>query len=335
MVTQLNHLPEGILQLSADQLYTKVNNHTLVHLEGKNKQPVVISILQHGDEHTGWDALKPYLSKYQNDLPRSMIILFNNIEATRHNVRQLDGQPDFNRSWPCHIESDHPIAKTMQQITEIIKEHKPFASVDIHNNTGRNPHYSGINSLQKEFINLASLFSETTIYFTSPHGIQSGAFAPFCPSVTVECGQSGNLDGTQRTYDFLESLMKHEDLSKPNQSEIEQNLYKILASVKIKDDLDYGFDQHDHEFKLVKDLDHLNFIEIDKGEIFGHINEKLTQHSVMPFIVNDANNTNLVSEYFSIIGNKIVCNKKFVPAMITQKIQAIKHDCLCYIMQPI
>ncbi len=335
MVTQLNHLPEGILKLSADQLYTKVSDHTLIHLEGKIKQPVLISILQHGDEHTGWDALQAYLLEYQNNLPRSIIILFGNIEATRHNVRRLDGQPDFNRSWPCHIENNHPIAKTMQEITDIIRAFKPFASVDIHNNTGRNPHYSGINSLDKAFINLASLFSDTTIYFTSPSGIQSGAFASICPSVTIECGKSGNVNGTERTYGFLKALLSHNDLSAMTDTSADQNLYKILASVKIKDHLDYGFDQLNHEFKLVENLDHLNFIEIEKGEIFGHINEDLAKNSVMPFIVNDQNDTNLVSEYFSIMDNKIVCNKKFVPAMITQKIQAIKHDCLCYIMQPI
>ncbi|HFC30756.1 MAG TPA: peptidase M14, partial [Oceanospirillales bacterium] len=188
MVKQLNNLPEGLLDLDANELYTKIDNHTLIHLQGKIKRPVFISILQHGDEHTGWDALKDYLLNHQHVLPRSISILFGNVEAARYNERQMPGQPDFNRSWPSRKNYDYPIAKTMAEITAIMHDLNPFASVDIHNNSGRNPHYSGINSLETEFINLASLFSDTMIYFTSPVGIQSGAFAKFCPAVTVECG---------------------------------------------------------------------------------------------------------------------------------------------------
>jgi len=85
MITQLNSLPNGLLSLNADQLYTKVKNHTLVHLKGKIKRPVFISILQHGDEYTGWDALKDYLNNHKHVLPRSLSILFGNVEAARNN----------------------------------------------------------------------------------------------------------------------------------------------------------------------------------------------------------------------------------------------------------
>ena len=49
MIKQLNTLPSGILNLSADQLYTKIDNHTLVHLKGKIERPIFISILQHAN----------------------------------------------------------------------------------------------------------------------------------------------------------------------------------------------------------------------------------------------------------------------------------------------
>ncbi|MBL4659217.1 MAG: succinylglutamate desuccinylase/aspartoacylase family protein [Alcanivoracaceae bacterium] len=335
MITQLNHLPEGLLNLSADQLHTKLDNHTLVHLQGKIKRPVFISILQHGDEYTGWDALKDYLNNHQHILPRSLSILFGNVQAARYNVRQLDEQPDFNRSWPSHLKLDCPIATTMHEITDIMKLHKPFASVDIHNNSGRNPHYSGINSLDPQFLNLASLFSDTMIYFTSPYGIQSGAFAQFCPSVTVECGLSGTSDGTEQTHTFLELLLSQSNLIQVPGILEHQKVYKIFATVKIKANIDYSFIQHDHEFILVNDLDFLNFHQIETGEEFGQLNQQLTQQKTMPLVVTDESDNDVTSTYFTIAGNKVVCNKSFVPAMITQNIQAIRHDCLCYIMQPI
>ena len=335
MVTQLNSLPQGILELSADQLYTKLTNHTLVHLKGKIERPVFISILQHGDEYTGWDALKDYLNNHQHVLPRSLSILFGNIEAARYNLRQLDDQPDFNRSWPCHLNQQGKIAETMKEITDIMQALNPLASVDIHNNSGRNPHYSGINSLDSEYINLASLFSDTMIYFTSPAGIQSGAFAKFCPSVTVECGLSGTSDGTEQTHTFLELLLSQSNLKQVPGILEHQKVYKIQAIVKVKPNIHISFDPKEDGFILVKDLDVLNFHQLQDEEVFGELSPDLAQNKTMPFIVTDEKNNDLTSNYFTIIGNKVVCKNSFVPSMITQSIQAIRHDCLCYIMHPI
>lgn len=335
MIKQLNQLPEGLLDLPANKLYTKIDNHTLVHLKGKIERPVFISILQHGDEHTGWDALKDYLNNHQHVLPRSLSILFGNIQAARYNLRQLDNQPDFNRSWPSALKLTDPIAQNMQEITDIMREIKPFASVDIHNNSGRNPHYSGINKLETEFINLASLFSDTMIYFTSPLGIQSGAFAEFCPSVTVECGLSGTSDGVEQTHTFLELLLNQSNLTQVPGILEHQKIYKVEATVKIKKNIDFSYIQNNHELQLVNDLDVLNFHPIQAGEKFGTLSKKLVANNVMPFVVSNAKNEIITDDYFIIKDNNVVCNRPFIPSMITQKISAIKQDCLCYVMHPV
>jgi hypothetical protein len=335
MIKQLNNLPTGLLDLTADQLYTKIDDLTLIHLKGKIERPIFISILQHGDEYTGWDALKDFLKNHQHQLPRSMSILFGNIQAARFNVRQIDNQPDFNRSWPSALNLDYPIANSMREITDIMRKRTPFASVDIHNNSGRNPHYSGINNLDQEFLNLASLFSDTMIYFTSPIGIQSGSFAEFCPSVTVECGLSGAADGTEQTHTFLELLFNQYNLKNVPGILEHERVFKIKATVKVRPEIDISFQQEDVDFSLIADLDVLNFHKINPGEAFGKLSQQLVDNKVMPFIVTDQNNQDITDQYFKIDGNKVSCANSFVPAMITQNIQAIRLDCLCYIMQPI
>ena len=55
----------------------------------------------------------------------------------------------------------------------------------------------------------------------------------------------------------------------------------------------------------------------------------------MPFIVTNADNELITDEYFTIKKDNVVCNKSFIPSMITQKISAIKQDCLCYVMHPV
>lgn len=333
MIKILNQLPENILNLDANQLHQCVDTHTIITLQGKIKRPLFISILQHGDETTGWDALKVFLNNHLNKLPRSLCIYFGNIEAASQNLRQLDGQVDFNRCWPGRHNKQDKTAKVMAEVTETVKAMNPFASVDIHNNTGRNPHYSGINSLNGDFVNLASLFSDTMIHFTSPDGIQSGAFAEFCPAVTIECGQSGTADGIEQTVTFLENLIHLPNLHQVPGIAEHQDVMNIFATVKIKPGHSFavGVKAENVDFVIPNDLDAHNFHMLKTGTSFGEIQNNGT----MPFIVTDQLGHDITEQYFSIKADQVVLKHDVMPAMITQSERAIKLDCLCYLMRPL
>lgn len=334
MMTILDQLPENILDADATKLYQHLENHTLVHLKGKIKRPLFISILQHGNEATGWDAIKFFLKKNINNLPRSIYLLFGNITAAKENLRQLDQQPDFNRCWPGVHKQTNKIAQTMAEITEFMVEKMPFASVDIHNNTGRNPHYAGINSLTNECINLATLFSDTIIHFTSPDGIQSGAFSKFCPSVTIECGMSGTADGIEQTNTFLENLIHLPSLETvPGIAEHRQVL-NIFSTVKVKPEVSIAIAGNVSEpvnFIINNDLDYHNFHLLEAGTVFGQVNDDSCE---MPFVVTDQIGHDITHHYFEKHGTNICLKQAAIPAMITQSIKAIRLDCLCYLMHP-
>ncbi|MCF6301307.1 MAG: peptidase M14 [Proteobacteria bacterium] len=335
MIKIIDFLPENILKLDANQLHTCVDDHTLMLLEGKIKRPLFISILQHGDETTGWDVLKIYLNNHLDKLPRSLCIAFGNIQAAKFNIRQLDGQVDFNRRWPGLKIPQDETAKKMSEITDFVQNMQPFASVDIHNNSGKNPHYAGINLLRSEYINLASLFSDTIIHFTSPDGIQSGAFSAFCPSVTIECGMSGTADGIEQTNTFLENLMHLSNLKQVPGIAEHQQVLNIFSSVKVRPEISLGFTnddcQADIDFRLKHDLDHLNFHLIEENTSFGVIKEG----GEMPLIVTDQIGEDITDRYFEINNQQVQLKKRVVPAMITQSIKAIRMDCLCYLMHPL
>ena len=335
MINLLEQLPAGILEVEANQLNKFVENHTLVHLEGKVKRPLFISILQHGDETTGWDALKALLQNHPGQLPRSIYLLFGNVEAAAQNLRQLDGHPDFNRCWPGLHHKSCEVANKMTFITDLMAKIKPFASIDIHNNSGRNPHYAGINSLNAEFVNLGSLFSDTIIHFTSPDGIQSGAFAPFCPAVTIECGMSGTADGIEQTHTFLENLIRLSSLqSVPGIAE-HQQVMNIFSTVKVKPEISIGIEGDVYgevDFVIIDDLDYLNFHMINEGTVFGRTQ---TADTPMPFAVTDQIGHDITDLYFEQKGLEVITKRKVVPAMITQSIHAIRLDCLCYFMHPL
>jgi len=333
MPQMLSELPHGILDVQASQLHQFVDDLTLVNLNGKIKRPIFISILQHGNETTGWDALRVFLKQHLPNLPRSLILLFGNIQAAKDNVRQLEGGVDFNRCWPGIRPNHHLVAKKMAEITQFVQQQKPLASVDIHNNTGRNPHYAGINAIKKEHINLASMFSQTIIHITSPDGIQSGAFAEFCPAITIECGMSGTADGIEQTLTFLKNLCQLTDLNQiPGVSE-NQQVMNIFAVVKVKKAITIGIQGQTEElvdFEIPDDLDYHNFHQLDAGTQFGHL-----QSVQMPITVTDQLDHDITDQYFYINEQKLCLKQSVMPAMITLSIQAIRLDCLCYLMRPL
>src|SRR5690625_7341563 len=57
------HLPDGLLALPAERLHEKLDGPKLFHLPGRVKQPLVVSVLQHGNEISGWDAVRHLLGK--------------------------------------------------------------------------------------------------------------------------------------------------------------------------------------------------------------------------------------------------------------------------------
>ena len=184
MLTILEELPAGLLQRDAPALHEVLSGPTLIHLQGRRRKPLLVTVLLHGNENTGWLAARELLRRYSGrTLPRSMSLLIGNVIAARSGIRRLDEQPDFNRVWGRGDTPEHAMAR--QVVTEMAQR-KVFASVDVHNNTGFNPHYACVNSLDTSYLHLATLFSRTVVYFTKPDTVQSLAMAQVCPAVTLE-----------------------------------------------------------------------------------------------------------------------------------------------------
>ena len=177
-VKQIDSFPEELLTATPESLYSLFPEPTLFHLPGKHKQPLFISVLLHGNETTGFYALQKLLVKHHHlELPRSLSIFLGNTQAASLGLRRLESQPDYNRIWPGTELAETEEAQITQQIVNIMAKRKIFASVDVHNNTGLNPHYACINKLDNQFLQLANLFGRLVVYFTRPKGVQSGAFA--------------------------------------------------------------------------------------------------------------------------------------------------------------
>ncbi len=333
MLKIYHQLPQGFLDLEPKDLYDFLGGPCLIHLAGKNPQEIFISVLQHGNEDTGFYALQTLLKQYQQGLPRALTLFIGNVSAAKFGLRRLESQPDYNRQWPDpdypnQAISSHPEADMMLQICQIMQQRSLFMSIDLHNNTGSNPHYACINKLEPEFIALASLFSETLVYFTYPRGVQSLAFSDSCPAVTLECGQVGELFGQDHVCAYLKRCLELEII--PSKAHGQIRVLHTIAQVKIPDSISIGFGYEPADICFADDLDQLNFQELPANTTLAHLNttEKL------PFDIFDTYGQAIKQSYFFVdADNTLKTSINLIPAMLTRNKKVIYQDCLCYIME--
>ena len=100
MLQVLRELPPGILSRSASELHEVLEGPTLIHLLGERSAPLHVSVLLHGNETTGWSAVRGLLQDFgDTPLPRSLSLFIGNVAAARSEQRVLSGQHDYNRVW--------------------------------------------------------------------------------------------------------------------------------------------------------------------------------------------------------------------------------------------
>jgi succinylglutamate desuccinylase len=188
-LVELDHLPPGLLDCDAATLIRHLDGPTLIHLHGQREPALFVSLLMHGNETVGWEAIRRLLPDFDvgggdRPLPRSLSIFIGNVRAAAAGVRHLPEQPDFNRVWPGSELPATPVHAVMRSVVDRMAARGLFASIDLHNNTGTNPHYACVNVVDNQFLHLATLFSRTVVYFTHPRGVQSLAMAELCPAGT-------------------------------------------------------------------------------------------------------------------------------------------------------
>ena len=330
MLTVYNRLPDGLLQLPAGRLWEVLPGPSLIHLAGRREQPLFVSVLLHGNEDTGWLAAQAVLNKYvRTGLPRSLSLFIGNLDAAREKLRRLDVQPDYNRVWPGASETDSPEFHMMKQVVDDMARRGVFASVDIHNNTGLNPHYACVNKLDDEFLHLATLFSRTVVYFIRPLGVQSAAFAKLCPSVTLECGKSGSIGSVEHAADFLDACLNLSEFPTHAVAQRDVDLFHTVATVKVPESLSFGFGAHGLDIDFVPDLDHLNFRELERGALLG----QTRPGGKACLLAVDESGRDVGAHLFDCGGGEIRLKKPLMPAMLTRDERVIRQDCLCYLME--
>ena len=323
----LNEFPVELLHMDVREIHELLGGPTLFHLKGKNSSPLFLSTLLHANEVTSFLMLQKLIKRYEGkELPRDLIIFIGNTFAAEEGMRHLPGQADFNRIWE---EGDTPEKKLAMDVIEYAKSQDLFASIDVHNNTGKNPHYACINVVEKRFLDLASHFGSHTVFFTEPHSVQSNAFSKFCTSVTIEAGLPGDPVGVKASLEFVDKIFNMEKLvANPDREDCE--VFHSLARIMISPDARVDFeDSGDSEADLsfVSNIDNKNFELVPKGSHMGFAKDANL------IWVEDNKGTHITDHFLKVKDGELITNRLFIPSMFTKDVYVMKEDCLGYIME--
>ncbi len=334
MLTVLERLPTRFFEVQARELPNILDGPTLIHLPGRRAPALFVSILLHGNEDTGLIAMQRVLSRYlepggEGELPRALSLFIGNVSAAGVGVRRIDGQPDYNRVWPGTAEPPSAETAMMERVCKIMAGRGLFASIDIHNNTGVNPHYACVNRLGDGYLHLATLFGRTVVYFIQPTGVQSAAFAELGPAVTLECGKVGDRAGVEHAAQFVDACLHMAQLPEHAVASHDIDLFHTVAVVRIADQVRFGFGGEGLDVRLAPDLDHLNFRELPAGTVLGWVAagcERCVE-------VYDEAGEMVGERYFEVIDGELRTKVPLMPSMFTRDERVIRQDCLGYVME--
>lgn len=327
MLSELDGLPKGVLELPATRLHQVLKGPTLIHLPGREERPLFLSVLLHGNEDTGWEAVRSLLTDYrERPLPRALSLFIGNVAAAREGLRRLPGQCDYNRIWGPGDSPEHAMAA---QLVARMAERRVFASIDIHNNTGRNPHYGCINRLERQFLHLAILFSRTVVYFIEPATVQSMGFSAICPAVTVECGKPGVPQGVEHARQFIEAALHLRHFPDHPVAPHDYDLFHTVATVTVPEEVSFAFNGASGVgLSFPPDLDQLNFQELPAGILFAR-----TGSPPARLVARDEYGNDVSARHFRHEQGQIRTRIPLMPSMLTLDARVIRQDCLCYLME--
>lgn len=322
--------PEGFLTVRATDLVEILPEPTLLHLPGRRREPLFVSILLHGNEDVGLVAVQKLLrAAGAQTLPRALSIFVGNVDAAHLGVRRLEQQPDFNRVWPGAEDDGTPEHALMRQVMAEMRARRPFASIDLHNNTGTNPHYACVNRLDFPFLHLAAMFSRSVVYFQRPRGVQSLALSELCPAVTCECGKVGDSAGATHAAELLEACLRISEIPSHPPAEGDIHLFHTVATVKIPPGTTFGFASPTADLSLPADLESLNFRELPPGALFATRRPGTDGR----LEIRDESNQDVSAKYLADDAGEIRLRRSVIPSMLTRNEAVIRQDCLCYFME--
>lgn len=334
MLRIFDELPAGLLDVDALDLADALGGPSLIRVAGARGQPLLVATLLHGNETTGWHALRHLLRQHPGGtLPRPLLLFIGNVDAAREGLRHLDSQPDFNRIW---CDAVGPEAAMAAQVLAAARRMSPFACIDVHNTSGENPVYACVHRLDGPALALAGHFASTGVLISHPESLLSMALAPIAPSITLECGKPGNAEVARQIARSLVDLMALERLpDEVRHGDGALQLLRTVARVRVPDRVSFSFQEAAVDLRFARGLDGFNFAVMPAGTTIAEVGADAARGHGAVLLATDEHGGDLSERFFRRRGDTLVTATPWIPSLFTGDERIVRQDCLCYVMEPI
>jgi len=307
---------------------------TLIHVPGRDATRTrVVSTLLHGNEPSGLSAMARFLREDVHPMV-DLLLFVGGVETALAGggfaFRALPGHRDLNRCWrPPFTGREGGIARV---VLDAIAATDPECLVDLHNNTGHNPAYGVAFHLGHAERSLVSLFADRVVHTPIELGTLVEAALPICPSVTVECGRSGDPVADATAWQGLLDLAGREiiDFARPERP-VTVLVDPIRVELRPGTRLAFGeAPDPSADVTISGDIDRHNFDELPAGVGIGW----LTAGRDWPFVARGPDGSDASRDLIARRGNRLETARPLTPIMMTTDREVALSDCLFYAVSP-
>jgi hypothetical protein len=289
-----------------------------------------VTTLLHGNEPSGFAAVHRWLRDDAEPAVDTLLVIAN-VEAALappgFDHRMLPGREDLNRCFLGPFTSrDGALA---QAILQVLREARPEAVLDIHNNSGHNPPYAVGVEPTREALSLAGLFGHRFVWSHLQLGALMEAIADL-PSATIEVGRSGDPAADEVAYAGLSRFLASTQLFGAGPPEAMQVLVMPMR-VRLQPGTRLAIAdaaEPDADLTIQADLDRHNFECIPQDSAIGW-----AEGTRLPLELIDEAGRDRAAEFFRIEKGQLRTRIPLVPIMITTDPKAAAGDCLFYIVR--
>jgi hypothetical protein len=333
----LDPIGPDLLRLDSWALLNELGGPTLARLPGTGAQrPRAVVVLQHGDEHSGLDALLEVLRDHP-PLPYDLHLLFGNVVAAlappgfAH--RMLPGQPDMNRAWRPDgtVEiGDDPLSVATRDAMRRLRALDLAAIVDLHNTTGANPYHAIVAAPTPAAVELAALFTTLVVVWDQHRFTLMEALHDHCPTVAVECGLAGPASSVAFAVDGLRRFLAAPDPLTPR-STTHVELLSRMRRIEVDPAVRFRFGGRlDDEVDLIitADTDRRNGLHQEPGWTLG----VFRPGAAPPLRAIDVDGRDVTAELLDMRDGTVKVIAPGTPLMMTRTVAAARADCLTYLL---
>jgi hypothetical protein len=334
-VFHLNNPGLRVLKENHSKFIVTINKITVIDVQGiDNKNCRIITTFLQGDNASGLIAIHQWLislanTQYKRGLPATnirIILCPSNIACETQLLTWNENIVANKENTPCCANHTNILALLTHSITEV----SPQAIVYLQNTSMRQAPFSIATSNNAETLSLAALFSQTLVFSQSHIGyLLARNF--HCPAISVQCGQEGDYQSFSTALIGIQDFTdKKNILNHPLKQEL-QLIHKPLR-LKLKANTPLSFATENtlsDGVILQKNIETLNYKSNKRNAILGWINNA----GLEDLILLDEHQYDVITDYFSVINNTLLCADNLQIFLATDNIDIAKGDCLFYVIK--